>query len=215
MIKENRTYDQVLGNLGKGDGDPALTLFDEDSAPEPPATSRGASRCSTTSIPTPTSPPTASAGRSRRGSSDYIDKTWPISYSPGARSKHRARDFEQVTAAQEFFTEPLAFDRTIFRGARGADARLPVGQRPPQRASRTATTASTPTCPPTAAEAATPRRSPTSTTRRFGDHVDERYPGFNLDCPDHTVREPEWEREFNGYVGAYQADPSHDPLPQL
>ena len=40
MIKENRTYDQVLGNLGKGDGDPALTLFDEDSAPNHRALAR-------------------------------------------------------------------------------------------------------------------------------------------------------------------------------
>jgi DNA-binding beta-propeller fold protein YncE len=27
VIKENRTYDQVLGDLGKGNGDPSLTLF--------------------------------------------------------------------------------------------------------------------------------------------------------------------------------------------
>ena len=33
IIKENRTYDQVLGALGKGNGDPSLTLFDESAAP--------------------------------------------------------------------------------------------------------------------------------------------------------------------------------------
>jgi YVTN family beta-propeller protein len=33
IVKENRTYDQVLGTLGKGNGDPSLTLFDEKSAP--------------------------------------------------------------------------------------------------------------------------------------------------------------------------------------
>ena len=33
IIKENRTYDQVFGKLGKGNGDPALTLFDESAAP--------------------------------------------------------------------------------------------------------------------------------------------------------------------------------------
>src|SRR5262249_25429808 len=27
IVKENRTYDQVLGDLPRGDGDPALTLF--------------------------------------------------------------------------------------------------------------------------------------------------------------------------------------------
>ena len=33
IVKEGRTYDQVLGNLGKGNGDPSLTVFDEKSAP--------------------------------------------------------------------------------------------------------------------------------------------------------------------------------------
>ena len=51
--------------------------------------------------------------------------------------------------------------------------------------------------------------------RRFGDHVDERYPGFNLVCSDHAQREPEWEREFHAYEAAFRADPSKDPLPAL
>lgn len=33
IIKENRTYDQVLGDLGVGNGDPSLTLFGEDVTP--------------------------------------------------------------------------------------------------------------------------------------------------------------------------------------
>jgi DNA-binding beta-propeller fold protein YncE/phospholipase C len=33
IVKENRTYDQVLGDLGKGNGDPSLNLFHEKSAP--------------------------------------------------------------------------------------------------------------------------------------------------------------------------------------
>jgi DNA-binding beta-propeller fold protein YncE len=33
VIKENRTYDQVFGSLGKGNGEPSLTLFDEAAAP--------------------------------------------------------------------------------------------------------------------------------------------------------------------------------------
>ncbi|HEY7334378.1 MAG TPA: alkaline phosphatase family protein [Bryobacteraceae bacterium] len=33
IIKENRTYDQVFGKVGKGNGDPSLTLFDESAAP--------------------------------------------------------------------------------------------------------------------------------------------------------------------------------------
>jgi YVTN family beta-propeller protein len=33
VVKENRTYDQVFGSLGKGNGDPALNLFGRESAP--------------------------------------------------------------------------------------------------------------------------------------------------------------------------------------
>ena len=33
IIKENRTYDQVLGDLGKGNGDPSLTLFGREVTP--------------------------------------------------------------------------------------------------------------------------------------------------------------------------------------
>jgi hypothetical protein len=33
VIRENRTYDQVLGDLPKGNGDPSLTLFGEDVTP--------------------------------------------------------------------------------------------------------------------------------------------------------------------------------------
>jgi YVTN family beta-propeller protein len=33
VIKENRTYDQVLGDLGKGNGDPSLTLFGREVTP--------------------------------------------------------------------------------------------------------------------------------------------------------------------------------------
>ncbi|MGI5229516.1 beta-propeller fold lactonase family protein [Actinoallomurus sp. CA-142502] len=33
VVKENRTYDQVFGSLGKGNGDPSLNLFDDDVAP--------------------------------------------------------------------------------------------------------------------------------------------------------------------------------------
>ncbi len=33
IVKENRSYDQVFGKIGKGNSDPSLTLFDESAAP--------------------------------------------------------------------------------------------------------------------------------------------------------------------------------------
>ena len=84
--------------------------------------------------------------------------------------------------------------------------------RPPPRPS--ATCGTTPTS--TASASATTARARRGTTRttataarsysdltqlqaRFGEHVDPRFPGWNLDCSDHAVREPEWEREFRAY----------------
>jgi YVTN family beta-propeller protein len=40
IVKENRTYDQVMGSLGKGNGDPSLNLFGDDSAPNQRALAR-------------------------------------------------------------------------------------------------------------------------------------------------------------------------------
>ena len=40
VMRENRTYDQVLGDLGRGNGDPSLTLFGEDVTPNAHALSR-------------------------------------------------------------------------------------------------------------------------------------------------------------------------------
>ncbi|MGZ4489891.1 MAG: alkaline phosphatase family protein [Nocardioidaceae bacterium] len=40
VVQENRTYDQVFGSLGKGNGDPSLNLFGQDSAPNQRALER-------------------------------------------------------------------------------------------------------------------------------------------------------------------------------
>lgn len=40
VIRENRTYDQVLGDIGKGNSDPTLTLFGEDVTPNAHALAR-------------------------------------------------------------------------------------------------------------------------------------------------------------------------------
>jgi len=48
IIKENRTYDQVFGDLKEGNGDPRLVLFGEEVTPTTTPW-RGNSRCSTIS----------------------------------------------------------------------------------------------------------------------------------------------------------------------
>src|SRR5262249_36934616 len=41
VVKENRTYDQVLGDLGQGDGEPALTVFGQAITPNHHALASG------------------------------------------------------------------------------------------------------------------------------------------------------------------------------
>jgi YVTN family beta-propeller protein len=213
VIKENRTYDQVLGNLGKGDGDPRLTLFNDDSAPN----HRELARRFTLFDNFYADADVSADGQSwtvSAGVSDYVDKTWPITYSPGARHRHRARDFENLSLAQQFLTEPLAFDRTIFRGA-AALTRGYLWDNAWREGVSFRNYGMYTKIPGDCHGEGNTSEITHLDDRRFGDHVDERYPGFNLSCSDHADRYPEWEREFKAFEAAYRANPAKDPLPAL
>lgn len=85
VIKENRTYDQLFGDLGVGDGDPSLVMYGEAITPNHHALARqfgvldnfydsgdvsgNGHVWSTAAI-----------------DSDYTEKTWPISYRNGERT---------------------------------------------------------------------------------------------------------------------------------
>jgi DNA-binding beta-propeller fold protein YncE len=96
VMKENRTFDQILGDLKAGDGDPSLTLYGEDITPNEHALARqfgvldnfydsgevsGDGHVWSTAAIT----------------SDYNEKTWQIAY----RGKERTYDF-QGQVAEEF-----------------------------------------------------------------------------------------------------------------
>src|SRR5713101_8350861 len=89
IIKENRTYDQVFGDLGAGDGEPSLTMYGEDITPNQHKLARqfgvldnfydsgdvsGDGHVWSTSA----------------SISDYVAKTWPIAY----RSSEHSYDSE-------------------------------------------------------------------------------------------------------------------------
>ncbi|HLH08724.1 MAG TPA: beta-propeller fold lactonase family protein [Terriglobales bacterium] len=93
IIKENRTYDQILGDLGVGDGDPSLTMYGEDITPNQHKLARqfgvlddfydsgevsGDGHVWSTAAIT----------------SDYTERTWQIAY----RGYERTYDFEGTVA---------------------------------------------------------------------------------------------------------------------
>jgi DNA-binding beta-propeller fold protein YncE len=95
VIKENRTYDQILGDLKVGDGDPSLTMYGEDVTPnehklalqfgvldnfyDSGEVSGDGHLWSTAAI-----------------TSDYNEKTWQIAY----RGKERTYDFQGQVAEE-------------------------------------------------------------------------------------------------------------------
>lgn len=79
IIKENRTYDQVFGDIGKGNGDPALCLFGENVTPNHHALARQFVLLDNFYADAEVS---ADGHNWTMGAyaTDYVEKTWPTSY---------------------------------------------------------------------------------------------------------------------------------------
>ncbi|MFN8095108.1 MAG: bifunctional YncE family protein/alkaline phosphatase family protein [Vicinamibacteria bacterium] len=79
VIRENRTYDQVLGDLPQGNGDPNLTLFGEDVTPNAHAIAREFVLFDNFYVDAEVSMDGHSYSTAAYAS-DAIEKTWPTSY---------------------------------------------------------------------------------------------------------------------------------------
>ena len=79
VIKENRTYDQVLGDMKEGNGDPALCLFGEDITPNQHAIAREFVLLDNFYVNGEVS---ADGHHWTMGAyaTDYLEKNWPTSY---------------------------------------------------------------------------------------------------------------------------------------
>jgi hypothetical protein len=90
VIRENRTYDQVLGSLGRGNGDASLDLFDDASAPN----TRELARRFVTLDNFYADAEVSADGwnwSTAAEANTYVQKTWPANYSSG---RNRLYDFE-------------------------------------------------------------------------------------------------------------------------
>lgn len=85
IIKENRTYDQVLGDMKEGNGDPSLTFFGENVTPNQHALARQFVLLDNFYCNAEVS---ADGHNWSLGgyATDYLEKTWPTSY--GGRGGH-------------------------------------------------------------------------------------------------------------------------------
>jgi YVTN family beta-propeller protein len=196
IIKENRTYDQVYGDLSQGNGDPAIALFKDDSAPNHRELARRFTLLDDNFVDAEVSAdghPWSVQGIA----TDYVDKTWPFDYAPAF---YRSYNSEFVPLAQQFASEPLGSDRTVPRPAAAATAGYIWDAAYDAGVSFRDYGEGTPWDDPSNCASGAVFSDLTRLQARFGEHVDPKFPGWNLGCSDHAVREPEWEREFDAFV---------------
>ena len=204
VIKENRTYDQVFGDLGRGNGDPRLTLFKDDSAPNHRELARRFGVIDNFYADAEVSAD-GHNWATEANATDYLDKTWPINYSVRPRSNQRGYDFEDIPPAAQFATEPLASDASVPRSPAAPTAGYLWDNAFDHGVSYRSYGEFT-QFPGDCSQPAAARQNISNTTRldqaRFPGHVDTQYAGYNMSCSDHAQREPEWEREFGQYVAS-------------
>ncbi len=85
VIKENRTYDQVLGDMKEGNGDPSLCLFGEDITPNQHALAREFTLLDNFYVDAEVSADGHNWSMAAYAT-DYTEKTWPTNYSGRGRS---------------------------------------------------------------------------------------------------------------------------------
>ncbi|MFN0088295.1 MAG: bifunctional YncE family protein/alkaline phosphatase family protein [Blastocatellia bacterium] len=89
VVKENRTYDQVLGDMKEGNGDPSLCLFGEDVTPNHHAIAREFVLLDNFYVDAEVSADGHNWSMAAYAT-DYTEKTWPTNYS----SRGRTYDYE-------------------------------------------------------------------------------------------------------------------------
>ncbi len=85
VIKENRTYDQVLGDMSEGNGDPNLCLFGEEITPNQHALAREFVLLDNFYVDAEVSADGHNWSMAAYAT-DYVEKTWPTNYSRRGRT---------------------------------------------------------------------------------------------------------------------------------
>jgi hypothetical protein len=221
IIKENRTYDQIFGDLKGGDGDPSLTMYGADVTPnehklalqfgvldnfyDSGDVSGNGHDWSTAAI-----------------TSDYNEKTWQIAY----RSNERTYDYSGFVAEESPLEEGEAdvdapgtgyiWDNVASHGLTYRDygefisgdwcdptecARITVNKGEPLPANVGQPHGSLSPWP----WAVPLLKGAKATKAVLRDHFDPQSPDFNTDYPD-QLRADEFLNEFDGFVRARRED---------
>jgi hypothetical protein len=224
ILKENRTYDQILGDLGVGDGDPSLTMYGAEITPNQ---HKLALQFGVLDNFYDSGDVSANGHlwSDASATSDYIEKIWPIIYRGAERPQNPGNPLDQGLPILDdpgtgFLWDNLAKHNFTYRiygemldAAWCRDEK--VGSRregPPSPISAACPSAeikpgeplppslSYPDGGPSPWPWAIPRLKtirPTKQAQR--DHIDPLYADFAIDYPD-QLRADEFLREFNEFV---------------
>ena len=184
VVQENRTFDQVFGSLGKGDGDKSLNLFGQESAPNQRQLQRKFVTLDNFY---------ANAEISAQGwnwsvsanSNPYAEAMWPANYS-GRRGTYPSETDNPAVVGNRTLQDAYIWQRLQQRGVSFRNYGFYVN--------------------------ADADGKMAGTDPVLDDHTDHDYLGFDMACPDNpdtfaprradcgTPRFTEWKREFDGYV---------------
>ncbi|MGB8651917.1 MAG: bifunctional YncE family protein/alkaline phosphatase family protein [Mycobacteriales bacterium] len=184
VVQENRTFDQVFGDLGKGNGDAGLTLFGDESAPN----QRVLQKQYTTFDNFYADAEVSAQGWNwavASGSPLYTESLWPSNYSDRG-APYPSEEDDPATAPNHDPKDAYIWDRLADKGISFRNYGFYVN---PDARGRSV-----------------------ATDPRLDARTDHAYTGFDLACPDNadtfrarkatcgTPRYDAWKSEFDGYV---------------
>ena len=236
ILKENRTYDQILGDLGAGDGDASLTLYGAEITPNQ---HKLALQFGVLDNFYDSGDVSANGHlwSDASATSDYIERVWPIIYRGSERPQNPGNTLDQGIPMPDdpgtgFLWDNLAKHKLTYRiYGEMLDAAWCRDEKTtsPREGTPSPVSATCPSgeikpgerLPPSAGNLndgpspwpwPIPRLKsirPTKEAQR--DHIDPLYPDFAIEYPD-QLRADEFLREFDGFV---KARGSANELPQF
>jgi hypothetical protein len=186
IIKENRTYDQVLGDLGKGNGDPSIELFNASCTPNQHALADQFVTLDNFFVDAEVS---ASGWNWSTGAeaNTYVEKNWPAEYS-GRRPLYDFEGGNKATAANSDVNDAYIWTHLNDAHISFRNYGFFVG---------TSTTGTWNSITGYVPGVITNVVAPTEPV--LVSNSDLNYPGYSLTIQDQT-RVAEWLKEFNNYV---------------
>jgi len=185
IVKENRTYDQVLGDMPEGNGDPNLCLFPEEVTPNQHAIAREYVLLDNFYVDSEVSADGHNWSMAAYAT-DYVEKTWPTNYS----SRGRTYDYEGSKKIARP-TKGYIWDYCKAAGVSYRSYGEFIGVRDVKIGGGSGNEA------PTAAAVQAQKENYTSEEALIG-HFSPTYPSYNLSITDNT-RVDRWLEEFRAY----------------